>query len=146
MGRCRHLLLSALALIYCLIVKETDGQIYLYTEGSISSPNFPDYYPNNTFMDWLINAPYNQIIDIRFLKLDLKRKKDQVCVDYVKIFDGTHSGYPLLGTYCGYDLDARTAGIRVRSSGMFLYVQFVSGPGGSGSGFNMTYTSHGRFS
>ncbi|XP_059160605.1 uncharacterized protein LOC131944081 [Physella acuta] len=107
--------------------------------GAIMSPNFPESYPDNTICGWTVTVSVSQVIDFRFKRLDLERYYDQYCIDYVNLYDGPDSGSTLIGTYCGYQNDASTANIIVRTTGYQLYIEMRSDSSGSRPGFSASY-------
>ncbi|XP_059163954.1 tolloid-like protein 2 [Physella acuta] len=103
------------------------------------SPNFPESYPDNAYCAWAITVESYQIIDFRFKRLDIERRDEQYCIDYLKLYDGPDSNSTLIGTYCGYQNDADALNVIVRTTGYQLYVQFVSDESGSRPGFSASY-------
>jgi hypothetical protein len=50
------------------------GGVMTGSFGSISSPNFPDPYPDSTFCEWTVQAPTEYTIEIRFVYLNVREK------------------------------------------------------------------------
>ncbi|XP_063063043.1 cubilin [Engraulis encrasicolus] len=105
--------------------------------GLFGSPdiNFDGLY--EPYMDclWTIAAPANKVLNLTFTTFDLEAHS--TCrYDYVKIYDGDSSIYPLVGTFCGNVVPASFL-----SSGNFLTFHFVTDGSVSRAGFNVTYTA-----
>ncbi|XP_059160482.1 uncharacterized protein LOC131944017 [Physella acuta] len=110
--------------------------------GAILSPNFPESYPDDATCAWTITVSVSQVIDFRFQRLDLERRYDQNCIDYVRLYDGPDSSSNLIGIYCGYRDDANTANIIVRTTGYQLYVEMITDSSGARPGFSASYWAH----
>ncbi|XP_070579813.1 bone morphogenetic protein 1-like [Ptychodera flava] len=68
--------------------------------GGIKSPYFPYNYPKNHECIWIIHAPPDHRIVLKFLKFDVEYK-ERCSFDYVEIRFGTNSSAPLNDIYCG---------------------------------------------
>uniref|UniRef100_A0A8D2L482 CUB domain containing protein 2 n=1 Tax=Varanus komodoensis TaxID=61221 RepID=A0A8D2L482_VARKO len=76
------------------------GGVLTGLSGSITSPDYPENYPNNAECHWVIQATSNSVIKLIFV--DFQMENDEQCnFDYVAIFDGPTMGDPLLSHYCG---------------------------------------------
>nr|XP_055027440.1 uncharacterized protein LOC129417036 isoform X2 [Misgurnus anguillicaudatus] len=60
--------------------------------GEFSSPQYPNNYPNNARCTWTIHSTGQTTVLLTFTFVDLEK-----CCDYIKVFDGPTSLYPLLG-------------------------------------------------
>ncbi|KAH9505494.1 Tolloid-like protein 2 [Bulinus truncatus] len=109
--------------------------------GVISSPNFPQNYPDSAFCNWHITVAKDQFIDVRFTRLDLDRYYDQYCTDYVAFYDGPTEQHPRIENtnYCGYSNEEYNLGILIRSTGNQMLVVFKSDSMGSRAGFSASY-------
>ncbi|KAK9890452.1 hypothetical protein WA026_010538 [Henosepilachna vigintioctopunctata] len=97
--------------------------------GSITSPNYPQQYPNDIECEWLIEAPIGHSIIINFTFVDVE--KDDTCVyDSIKVFNGPDSTYPMLGHLCHIDKPVQYSG-----NGHLMKVHFMSDASFSGKGF-----------
>ncbi|UMM39016.1 hypothetical protein L5515_016239 [Caenorhabditis briggsae] len=65
----------------------TCGGYLKASNGSISSPNFPEMYPNSKTCVWEIEAPEGYHIFINFTKFTVEGMKTECAYDYVKIGD-----------------------------------------------------------
>uniref|UniRef100_A0A4D5RL31 Putative procollagen c-endopeptidase enhancer n=1 Tax=Ixodes scapularis TaxID=6945 RepID=A0A4D5RL31_IXOSC len=102
--------------------------------GKISSPNYPNIYPNSASCSWLIKT--NPDIGIRLAFNDFELEKNNKCIsDYVSIYDGSDTNAPILGTYCG-----NTAPLPILSSSNQIYMVFKSDSDVQGKGFSATHT------
>ncbi|KAK0043849.1 multiple epidermal growth factor-like domains protein 11, partial [Biomphalaria pfeifferi] len=133
--------LYALSLNQCTLCQFIDcGGDLSDQAGVITSPKFPNTYPDNSSCQWHIAVAENQVISLRFSRLDLDRYNDQNCMDHVIFFDGPSQQYPQIGTtYCGYNNEESTLGILIRSTGNTLTVVFESDGLGSRTGFSASY-------
>ncbi|XP_046451773.1 cubilin-like isoform X2 [Daphnia pulex] len=99
----------------------------------ISSPSHPDTYYNNLNCTWRIEAPADQVIDIKFQSLTLETHRD--CrYDWVAAYEGLQvNRSQLLGQYCGnftYQLP------RIKSRGSKALVHFRTDWSVSHGGFS----------
>ncbi|XP_058255593.1 deleted in malignant brain tumors 1 protein-like [Hemibagrus wyckioides] len=105
-----------------------------YSSGFISSPYYPDYYHDNAYCIWQLQAPAGQTIFLSFQNFDL----DRCChCDYVNVYDGPSTGSHLLGKLCHNE----TNHLDFQSSSSFLTVLFRSDYSGVGRGFNAYFSS-----
>ncbi|CAH3043772.1 unnamed protein product, partial [Porites lobata] len=65
--------------------------------GTISSPNFPNVYPQSTECWYRITVPNGYRVELTFRYFRLEAKRGIGCVDYVRIWDLYHP----LGEFCG---------------------------------------------
>ncbi|KAH9523898.1 hypothetical protein Btru_047351 [Bulinus truncatus] len=116
--------------------------------GVILSPNFPNNYPNYATCYWNITVAPNQIIDFRFKRLDLDRYSDQSCNDWVSLYDGPGTQYPVIPEYywlrnydyqCGSANESRTLNMIFRSTSNHMYVRFYSDSQNTRTGFSASY-------
>lgn len=59
--------------------------------GSLSSPNFPDFYPTNISCEWLIEMPNEYTIEVKFIYLSviiLKKKQNSKSYLYRRLICG----------------------------------------------------------
>ncbi|XP_067326675.1 cubilin [Anolis sagrei] len=109
----------------------------LYGEtGSLASPEFPASYPNHTDCEWTINAPKGRAVTVHFAFISIDDPGD--CINnYLKLYNGPDNSYPLIGHYCGQDINVApfTAG----SHQVFIkfHAEYVTRP----SGFRLTWSS-----
>ena len=76
------------------------GGILTEDVGSISSPKAKDLLQ----CDWIIRASPGKQIRLNFQRFGLNNYNDYKCLDYVSIYNGGSSNFPLLGRYCGHIL------------------------------------------
>ncbi|XP_062974319.1 CUB domain-containing protein 2 [Elgaria multicarinata webbii] len=80
--------------------KDVCGGVLTGLSGSITSPDYPENYPNNAECHWVIQATSNSVVKLIFV--DFQMENDEQCnFDYVAIFDGPTMGDTLLSHYCG---------------------------------------------
>ncbi|XP_063777593.1 cubilin [Pseudophryne corroboree] len=72
---------------------------YTQETGVVSSPNYPNNYPNNRECVYTLTADINKQIMLNFTHFSLERTSD--CIkDYVELRDGGYHISPLLGRFC----------------------------------------------
>ena len=74
------------------------GDYFSTTGGIITSPSYPDYYPNNADCIYAISQPTGTVILLNFLSMDIE---GGWCYDYLEIRDGPSADSPLLSKLCG---------------------------------------------
>uniref|UniRef100_A0A670I608 CUB domain containing protein 2 n=1 Tax=Podarcis muralis TaxID=64176 RepID=A0A670I608_PODMU len=77
------------------------GGVLTGLSGSITSPDYPENYPNNAECHWVIQATSNSVIKLIFVDFQMENS-EQCNFDYVAIFDGPTMGDTLLGHFCGH--------------------------------------------
>uniref|UniRef100_A0A8D0GFF0 Cubilin n=1 Tax=Sphenodon punctatus TaxID=8508 RepID=A0A8D0GFF0_SPHPU len=102
-----------------------------YTEatGVLTSPNYPNNYPNKMECLYRIRVDTNNQIALHFTNFSLEWNRN--CWDYVELRDGGYETSPLLGTYCGSVLPTV-----IISHSNKLWIKFVSDVYGTASGFS----------
>ena len=68
----------------------------------ITSPGFPNDYPANSKISWLIQLPKGKFIEVNFLSFET----DKYCWDSLKIYNGPSDASPVIGEFCGRELPA----------------------------------------
>ena len=74
-------------------------------DGEITSPGFPNDYPANSNISWLIQLPPGKFIEVNFLSFRIEHWSWS-CDDSLKIYDGPSDASPVIGEFCGVDLPA----------------------------------------
>ncbi|NXS68916.1 CUZD1 protein, partial [Pandion haliaetus] len=68
--------------------------------GTLTSPNYPERYPEFTYCVWHIQTPKNSKINLRFQ--DFFLELNQNCqFDFIAVYDGLTTNTGLLGKVCG---------------------------------------------
>ncbi|OCT85044.1 CUB domain-containing protein 2 [Xenopus laevis] len=76
-------------------------------KGNITSPRYPDLYPNNINCHWNIHLPAGFRIKIFFRDLDLEERSSLTSgcdYDHLSVYDGEGEHSPLLGRWCGREI------------------------------------------
>lgn len=79
-------------------------EVYTAIKGNFSSPQYPNFYPNNLRCQWSIQLPPGYRIKVFFLDLELEARSSLTggCdYDRLDAFDGGAENASLLGTWCG---------------------------------------------
>ncbi|XP_022253784.1 cubilin-like isoform X3 [Limulus polyphemus] len=88
-------------------------------EGSFVSPTYPGVYPKNLNCQYRFLGGAGQRVRVEFMDFDLFYGGPHCPFDHVKVYDGSSSEDPLIGTYCG-----QRRNLMVYSSAENLYVEF----------------------
>lgn len=98
-----HSLIQSISHISC--ISDACGGVIEATEGTISSPSFPEYYPILKDCTWEIIAPPRNKISLNFTHFDLEGNNHQHIdcgYDYVRVFSKLgENRLKSIGTYCG---------------------------------------------
>lgn len=89
-------------------------------QGTIQSPNYPDWYPSNKKCTWTISLPEHSRIGVRFSAFDIE-SHNKCLYDYLQIYDGPNVSSPVLGRFCGKTLPGE-----IKSNSSELTIQFAS--------------------
>ena len=125
------------------------------SESELTSPGYPESYPNNVTCLWTIAAPMGYFVKLDFRIFDLQYKDYRApCTseDYVEVRDGDSSSAQLIDQYC-YTKKSGKYFRDIYSTGRYLFVMFRSGSSNSGhkkfnfEGFRALYSAvkHGKF-
>ena len=71
------------------------GGNYTHANGILSSPSFPNSYPQLANCIYLIAQPNGAYVNISFITMDIN------CPDYIDMRDGKYEDSPLMGRFCG---------------------------------------------
>ncbi|XP_054478628.1 cubilin [Anoplopoma fimbria] len=103
--------------------------------GLLSSPNYPNIYPNPSRCAWLLEAPIGHTITLTFSYFNLE-PHSQCAWDSVTIFNGGSPGSPVIGHYCG-----TTSPGTIQSGSNKLAVVFLADHSVSGGGFMASWSA-----
>lgn len=68
--------------------------------GLLTSPGYPNNYPNNTHCEWTITAPSGRPLSVSFSVFSINPPGD--CAhNYLILYNGPDASSPPFGTYCG---------------------------------------------
>uniref|UniRef100_A0A8C5BSA6 CUB domain-containing protein n=1 Tax=Gadus morhua TaxID=8049 RepID=A0A8C5BSA6_GADMO len=106
---------------------------WLYsTEGYITSPNYPQQYPNNMDCVWVISPGY-EVIELEFLHVELEGSDCRF--DGIQVYDGPSINQRQLGRLCGNQRST------FHSTGKTLTVRFTTDSSQTYQGFRAEYRS-----
>eukprot|EP00794_Sanderia_malayensis_P003627 gene3627-4141_t len=109
------------------------GGLLTGISGVIRSPQFPNKYPANQDIVWVIKGPSNGRIALNFRQFDLE--DDSGCrYDYVHLRDGSAADSPTIGRFCGNHIPATYT-----SANNALWVRFFADNSDSASGFEAVW-------
>ncbi|XP_030235027.1 deleted in malignant brain tumors 1 protein isoform X3 [Gadus morhua] len=104
---------------------------WLYsTEGYITSPNYPQQYPNNMDCVWVISPGY-EVIELEFLHVELEGSDCRF--DGIQVYDGPSINQRQLGRLCGNQRST------FHSTGKTLTVRFTTDSSQTYQGFRAEY-------
>ncbi|KAM6172235.1 membrane frizzled-related protein [Erethizon dorsatum] len=103
-------------------------------QGTFSTPNHLQQYPQQQLCTWHISVPVGHSVELQFLNFSLDAQ-DGCKFDYVEVYDASSSGaLSLLGRFCGAELPSHLV-----SSHQELAVLFRTDHGFSSGGFSASY-------
>ena len=107
--------------------------------GNITSPNYPDWYPNSYDCHWVITADQGYQVHLEFEYFEMTYTAD--CVgDYVEIIDGDSiENGTSKGKYCGYIMPMP----KIVSKGNALLIRIHSDSTEPARGFHLKYSING---
>ena len=112
----------------CIIVTSSNG--------SITSPNYPDHYDNNVDVCWLITGEDNILLSFPYLDTEINH-------DFVRVYGGESTSSPLLLQISGQYGVTYHAKSYISPTNQMLVV-FTADSSGTESGFNATFSSCSR--
>ncbi|TKR68060.1 hypothetical protein L596_024104 [Steinernema carpocapsae] len=107
-----------------------------YYNGVITSPLYPQNYPNNDQCYYFINAKQGSVVQFNFTHFDV-----ETCCDYVTIYDGRTEKDPILVRFGGHNRTADIPTGPLFSSTRYALMTFTSDNIVNKPGFAMTYSS-----
>lgn len=128
---------SGFSLTYTTVVEACGGAITLsesLPSGTLTSPNYPSEYDQNTDCQWTISSPAGTFIGATFASLFYIEAHASCQYDYVEIRDGSQATSDLLGKFCG-----TTQPPSVKSTGNAMFVRFRTDSSVAHAGFSLTY-------
>ncbi|XP_078540503.1 embryonic protein UVS.2-like isoform X4 [Lissotriton helveticus] len=110
------------------------GGSFTRDNGVVTTPGFPEAYPNSMDCVWSIRAPVGHQIQLEFSSFNVERFPE--CDnDYLAVKDGGTTNSPLLGKYCG-----KSPLQPIASTGNMLLLQFHSDVWVTKPGFSIAYS------
>nr|CAH8868680.1 unnamed protein product [Trichobilharzia regenti] len=108
------------------------GELHM-EEGTLTSPNYPEFYRPSKECIWQIIVPVGYSVALIFHSFQLE-KHDTCVYDYLEIRDGLKETSPLLKKLCGSQLPTP-----IKSTNNVMYVKFVSDSSVEKQGFTATF-------
>ncbi|TGZ60201.1 hypothetical protein CRM22_008660 [Opisthorchis felineus] len=102
-------------------------------EGTLTSPNYPEFYRSSKECIWQIVVPAGYSVALSFHSFQLE-KHDTCVYDYLEIRDGPSESSPLLKKLCGSQLPNP-----IKSTNNIMFVKFVSDSSVEKQGFTATF-------
>ena len=127
-GRARHPLPAPKSVVSALVLSL--NHVY---PGNLTSPGFPEDYPNKLYTSDVIAVNSDQLILITFTHINIE-EGSQCRYDYLEITDG--NGDVLLGRTCGQILPSE-----ISSASNEVHITFRTDNGGVRSGWKLNWHS-----
>ena len=105
--------------------------------GVLSSPFFPENYPPGQDCVYSISQPNGTFITLITKSMGINCSGS----DSIELRDGNSENSPIIGRYCGSEANIP---LSIQTTQEYLWMRFKSDYGGSGYGFNMSYSSSNR--
>ncbi|XP_028390683.1 cubilin-like [Dendronephthya gigantea] len=106
------------------------GNSHLYTPGTLKSPGYPNFHPNDIDCEWTISSTHRRPILLQFSNFSLESG-----FDFLYIYDGDSADARRLRRYDGDQLPGN-----LQSSGPNIFIVFHTDGSGQRSGFVFNYT------
>jgi hypothetical protein len=103
--------------------------------GELSTPNFPENYPNKKECAWFITTTPGQRVRVQFIEFELEVHQE-CAYDSLQLFDGQSSQNKTLGKFCGSKVPHP-----VMSSSNSMYLLFRSDSSVQKKGLQAKYIS-----
>ena len=85
------------------------GGNYSNASGVLTSPSYPNAYPELADCVYLISQPNGTYVNISFLNMDIDCQEvltsEGLTPDYIEMRDGNSEDSPLMGKFCGKSSD-----------------------------------------
>ncbi|XP_026141520.1 deleted in malignant brain tumors 1 protein-like isoform X4 [Carassius auratus] len=127
--------MKALTLLLCLFLTnfqdlcaQSCGGQMTNRRGDLSSPRYPNNYPDNSQCTWTIHSTGRRTVSLTFNSVSL-----ETCCDYIKVYDGPSTHHPLLGEIREYRSQS------FKSSSNDLTVYFYSDHSSTSKGFHANW-------
>uniref|UniRef100_A0A8R1DVH8 CUB domain-containing protein n=1 Tax=Caenorhabditis japonica TaxID=281687 RepID=A0A8R1DVH8_CAEJA len=104
--------------------------IHIQRFGIVTSPNFPENYPNNAFCSYLLTAQAGNIIELEFVAFNT-----EAGYDVLYVYDGPNNASTMIGKFSGKQIPSI-----ILSTGNSIYMFFSSDLVNNFSGFSAVYT------
>ena len=84
------------------------GGNFTTPHGILTSPSYPDHYPNDVDCIFLISQPNGTVILLNFISIDMEYDEEWCggCCDYLEIRNGPSDDTPHLDKLCGSEIPA----------------------------------------
>ncbi|XP_070536661.1 cubilin-like [Ptychodera flava] len=112
------------------------GGVFTEDTGEVTSPYFPDPYPDHKICEYVIQQAPGNVITLTFVTFDIEGNSESCIYDYLEVRDGESSDAPLINTFCGSSVPGP-----VISTQNALYLKFASDGTVANHGFRATYTT-----
>ena len=77
------------------------GGTYSSPSGILTSPSYPNHYPELANCVYLITEPYGTYVNFSFLTLDIDCREGSFASDFIEMRDGNAEDSPLMAKFCG---------------------------------------------
>ncbi|XP_019353396.2 cubilin [Alligator mississippiensis] len=114
------------------------GNIYISDSnptGYVSSPSYPNNYPQHADCIWTIMTPNGQAVELQFEDQFYIEPSPNCSLSYLELRNGADSNAPMIAKLCGSSLPGTQ-----RSSGGVMYMKFRTDNGATQIGFSARYS------
>ena len=77
------------------------GGTYSNPSGILTSPSYPNHYPELANCVYLISEPYGTYVNVSILSLDIDCHDESSASDFIEMRDGQADESPLMAKFCG---------------------------------------------
>ena len=88
------------------------------TSGFITSPSFPNEYPNNADCTYIITEPQSAYVQLTVISFDISCENEKS--DYIDVRDGVTEDSPLIGRFCG---DVSNVPAKIQTTQAYLRIR-----------------------
>ncbi|XP_063070230.1 tumor necrosis factor-inducible gene 6 protein [Engraulis encrasicolus] len=122
--------------VYCYNPNAKEcGGVHTDPQKVLSSPGYPNEYPDEQICYWHIRVRYGQKVHMRFLDFDIE--DDTACLsDHLEIYDSYDDVSGFAGRFCGDELPEDFI-----STGNVMTLKFLSDSSVTAGGFQLEYTA-----
>ena len=109
-------------------------KLILFTTGEVTSPNYPNNYPNYLQKTQTIRVKEGLVLSLQFTAFYIESHSSGYCYDHLTITDG--DGTTLMENSCGNSLPAD-----IRSTSNIVNLVFIADFGGTGTGWSVSWSA-----
>ncbi len=137
-----HASCSLLILPFLFTAVACGGSYQGSLRGNLSTPNYPQNYPDGSKCIWIIHCPYQHVVSVSLPSISIE--EDKTCAfDYLVFYDGSSVRAkelsPQGNAAVGSKVCGRQSNLKWKSTGASITAQFHSDDSTSEKGFSGTW-------